>query len=181
MQHRDPPAYQEYAASILAKSSFRELTLQEKGLLYTLKLECWVNKSLPKCSKKLAIYAGATEQEISDILPKIMQFFAEKNSRISSPELDNYRAHLEKISEARRNGAKATNSIKSSKKHIAQALNERSQDNRSSVESANAESTLPSLVKLSSVKSSLNTTSMSDNLSHGHNDYTFDPDSEVEL
>lgn len=42
-----PPAYQEYAADMLSNRHFRMMTLQQRGLLYTLRLECWVNGSVP--------------------------------------------------------------------------------------------------------------------------------------
>lgn len=174
MQHRDPPAYQEYASSVLAKSSFRELTLEQRGLLYTLKLECWVNKNIPKDSKKLAQYVGSSEQQIAELLPSIMEFFAAKNDRIFSPELENYREHLSKISEARKKGAIKTNSIKSTKTALAQATNERTQKTRSSVNYANAEITLPSLVQFSSVQSSLVSSST-------NGEYTYNPDEEEQL
>lgn len=181
MQHRDPPAYQEYAASVLAKSEFRELSLQERGLLYTLKLECWVNKSLPSDLKKLAKYAGLPEHELAEIMPNIGHFFTTKANRISSPELDNYRAHLEKVSKARKKGADTTNAIKSMNKRYAQATNERSQDSRSSENLAIAKSTLASSVKSSSVQSS----SMSFTTSQGTNlpisEYTYNPDEDIEL
>ena len=47
-QNRTPPAYQEYAASVIANGDYRVLSLAERGLLYTLKLECWVNHRVPK-------------------------------------------------------------------------------------------------------------------------------------
>ena len=47
MQNRKPPAYQEYAATILAQLPFRAMNLQDRGLLFTMRLECWVNTRLP--------------------------------------------------------------------------------------------------------------------------------------
>ena len=37
-QNRDAPAYQEYAANLLARREFRAMSLPERGLLYTLRL-----------------------------------------------------------------------------------------------------------------------------------------------
>lgn len=183
MQYRDPPAYQEYAASVLAKSSFRELTLAEKGLLYTLKLECWVNSSLPRDSKKLALYVGSTPEEIDKLLPNLMVFFKSKDGRLFSPELESYRQHLAKVSEGRRKGAEITNSKKSSKKAYAQATNERTLDSRSSEDCANAEITLPSLVQFSSVQlsSGKSNTASNNGKFNTTTEYTYNPDEDVEL
>ena len=53
-QNRLPaPCYQEYAASMLANLDFRQMPLSARGLLYTLRLECWENHRLPADSNKL--------------------------------------------------------------------------------------------------------------------------------
>ena len=36
--NRTAPAYQEYAASVMAKTQYRVLSLTERGLLYTLSM-----------------------------------------------------------------------------------------------------------------------------------------------
>ena len=46
-ENRKPPAYQEYASNMLANISFRSMDLAQRGLLYTMRLECWANESLP--------------------------------------------------------------------------------------------------------------------------------------
>ena len=57
---REPktPAYQEYASTMLADISFRSMNLEERGLLYTLRLECWANGSLPSDITTLSIVLG---------------------------------------------------------------------------------------------------------------------------
>lgn len=57
-QHRDPPAYQEYAASMMARTEYRVLSLEGRGLLYTLRNECWVNGQLPADPATLARVLG---------------------------------------------------------------------------------------------------------------------------
>lgn len=51
--NRDAPAYQEYAETIFAQLPFRTMTLQECGLLYTMRLECWVSMRLPQNTPKV--------------------------------------------------------------------------------------------------------------------------------
>jgi len=38
--NRTAPAYQEYAASMMARFEYRTLTLAHRGLLYSMRLEC---------------------------------------------------------------------------------------------------------------------------------------------
>ncbi len=59
-QNRKAPAYQEYAATIMAQLSFRTMSLQDRGLLYTMRLECWVNMRLPNNHNDLAKVSRST-------------------------------------------------------------------------------------------------------------------------
>jgi len=111
-ENRKPPAYQEYASTMLADISFRSMDLEERGLLYTLRLECWANESLPSDIQTLSNVLG------QDIKPRhlkaIQAFFQIDESKVTSPELDDYRKHLEerreKQSRGGRKGAEVTNS-----------------------------------------------------------------------
>ena len=62
---RPAPAFQEYASDLLAKREFRMMTLAERGLLMTMRLECWVNKSVPSSKSELALMFGVSEQEMN--------------------------------------------------------------------------------------------------------------------
>lgn len=93
-QNRDAPAYQEYAASILAQIPFRTMTFQDRGLLYTMRLECWVNGRLPSTNIDLAKVLGMPVSEIAQSLPVVMPYFEIVDNFIICPELDSYRAHL---------------------------------------------------------------------------------------
>ncbi|MDE2434429.1 MAG: hypothetical protein KGN37_16465 [Burkholderiales bacterium] len=108
-QNRDAPAYQEYAASVMAKTQYRVLSLTDRGLLYTLKLECWVNQRMPADPAFLARVLGLDVDEVAASLPKVMPFFERDGPDLICPELEDYRAHLdsrrEKLSEAGKKGA----------------------------------------------------------------------------
>lgn len=93
-QNRDAPAYQEYAATILAQLPFRTMTLQDRGLLYTMRLECWVNVRLPHSHSDLAKVLGLPIAEVAGSLAAVMPFFEVVDGFIINPELENYRAHL---------------------------------------------------------------------------------------
>ena len=105
-QNRDAPAYQEYAASMMAKLPYRTMTLQERGLLYTMRQECWVNSRLPRNPTALAKVLGYSADEVAGALAAVMPFFDVQDDFIFSPELENYRAHLEHQKERMASGGK---------------------------------------------------------------------------
>ena len=76
MAERKAPAFQEYAASMLAHKNFRTMTLAERGLLFTLRLECWENATVPSDTQELARYLGFHFDEIrSSFTEKVKSFF----------------------------------------------------------------------------------------------------------
>jgi len=93
-QNRPPPAYQEFAAAMLASIHFRMLSPAERGLLWTMRMECWVNHALPKCPAQLARVLGFPEDVVAAGLPMLANFFNEDDGLLICPELENYRAHL---------------------------------------------------------------------------------------
>lgn len=114
-QNRKPPAYQEYAATILADRKFRLMTPNERGLFYTMKLECWENGSVPANPFELAKYLAIDVLEIENLLTdNVKSFFHLQGQDFINPELENYRQHLaerrEKQSEGGKKGAQKVNS-----------------------------------------------------------------------
>ncbi len=87
-QNRPAPAYQEYAAAMLANIHFRMLEPAERGILYTMRLECWVNHGLPTNPVMLAKILGADPGEVAAALPALKSFFREENNLLISPELE---------------------------------------------------------------------------------------------
>ncbi len=116
-QNRKPPAYQEYAATILAEIPFRTMSLQSRGLFYTMRLECWVNQRLPRDQDDLAKILGFPTAEVSASLPAVMPFFAIDNEFIICPELEDYREHLAEQRRKQSQGGKTGSSITNSKRN----------------------------------------------------------------
>lgn len=112
-QNREPPAYQEYASSMLAKFEFRTMSLAQRGLLYTMRLECWVNGFLPSDEQQLAQVLGVALPEVTSALPALKTFFTFNGESITCPELDNYKQHLaerrKKQSAGGKKGSRITN------------------------------------------------------------------------
>ena len=94
-QGREPPAFQEYAASMMSKMEYRLLNLSQRGLLYSLRLECWVNQSLPSDPQKLATVLGVPVDDVSTNLPKLSKFFCTNGELLTCPDLDKYREYLQ--------------------------------------------------------------------------------------
>lgn len=113
VQQRDAPAYQEYAASMMARTEYRLMSLEGRGLLLSLRHECWVNMSMPADPSMLARVLGFPVEQIERALPEVMPFFKRDGSEIRCPELDDYRDHLhdrrQRQAEGGRRGAAKTN------------------------------------------------------------------------
>lgn len=115
-QNRDAPAFQEYAAAMLSRLPFRTMTLQDRGLLYTMRLECWVNARLPNNPENLSKVLGLPLAEVAASLPAVMPFFEVVNGYIVSPELEDYRAHLNERRHKQSQGGKRGSAITNGKR-----------------------------------------------------------------
>jgi len=97
---KDVPYFQLYAANFLSNRQFKLMSLDERGILISIYMECWVNLSVPKEPVELAKCLGYSEQEASRALTtRVKSFLLEKEGNYVSPELEGYR---EKFMEARR-------------------------------------------------------------------------------
>ena len=105
-QGRDAPAFQEYAASMMGRMEYRLLNLSQRGLLYTLRLECWVNQSLPRDPKKLAIILGLPVDEVTTGLPYLSKFFHFNGEILTCIELEKYREYLQEKRNRQSEGGK---------------------------------------------------------------------------
>lgn len=92
---RDAPAFQEYAASMMGRFEYRALSLSSRGLLYTLRLECWVNQKLPSDPIKLAKVLGLDNGEVGTLLPELTAFFTVEGEWLHSPDLEGYRKTIQ--------------------------------------------------------------------------------------
>lgn len=116
-QNRNAPAYQEYAASILAQLPFRAMMLQDRGLLYTMRLECWVNARLPSNPSDLAKVLGLPVAEVTSSIAAVMPFFEVVDGFVISPELENYRVHLAERKHKQSQGGKLGSAITNRKRN----------------------------------------------------------------
>lgn len=105
-QHRPPPCYQEYAASILANNDFRMMSLSSRGLFYTLRLEYWVANPLPADPIKLGKILGFETLAIQTALIELGGLISVEEGHIKMADLDDYRAHLAERKQLQSEGGK---------------------------------------------------------------------------
>lgn len=107
-QNREPPAFQEYAAAMMAKTDYRLMSLAGRGLLYTMRLECWVNRRLPPDAPRLARVLGFDVAEVAALMPEVRPFFAIDEAGLFCPELEDYREHVNDRRQKQSEGGKQT-------------------------------------------------------------------------
>ena len=105
-QNRPPPAFQEYAANMMARTEYRVLTLAQRGLLMTLRLECWVNQRMPSDPERLARMLGFGSEEVRAGYRRSCPSLPDEDGYLTCPELDDYRNHLQEISDKKAAGGK---------------------------------------------------------------------------
>ena len=116
MEKRPPPGYLEYASDTLSKRAFRELDAAQRGLLYSIKLELWVNHTLPSSHQKLARILGFDVDFISKNLTELMPFLDVVGDDLVFRELEIYRAKQKVRRDAQSEAALKTNLRLASKK-----------------------------------------------------------------
>jgi hypothetical protein len=71
------------------------MSLQERGLLMTMRYECWVNNSVPSHAGDLAKILGLPEEDVFNALTsRVSYFFKEIDKNLICSELDAYRDKL---------------------------------------------------------------------------------------
>ena len=133
------PAYQEYAPDMLSKREFKMMKFDERGLLYTLRLECWQNGQIPSNPEDLAAYLGKSKESVDAAFSqRVQSFFEIEDGFLISPDLERYRDSQQKRHEAQKLAAERTNAKKAQDKYDAKLNANRSdqRDAKRSVERA---------------------------------------------
>lgn len=122
---RPPPAYQEYASDTLANKQFRLLSLPERGLRATMRMECWANGSIPCSAKELALLLNLNPADVQrNLTIGVLSYFEEHDGNLSCPELEGQRERLmEQRSAQVRGGKKGGQSTQKKYKDL-QVINE---------------------------------------------------------
>ncbi len=121
------PAYQEYAPDMLANRRFKMMSLKERGLFYTMRLECWQNGNLPFDIEKLAACIGQSSERVREALTdNVMSFFKLEDDILIATDLEKYRQEQLKRHQAQSMAGKKTNEKKRLQKANAEHSAERS-------------------------------------------------------
>jgi len=116
---RPPPAFQEYASDILSNIQFRRLSLSERGLWQTMRLECWVNKSLPANPEDLAILLNLRDEDVhKSLTPAVLDLFDCLNGQLSCRELEELRANMTASRDAQSEGGRRGGLTTQRKRHL---------------------------------------------------------------
>jgi hypothetical protein len=96
---RPAPAYQEYASDVLAREEYKEMSAAERGLWHSMRLQCWVNRSVPNDPVKLAALLHLDPEDVKRAYtPNVLSFFSREGKdghRLVCAELEDYRADQE--------------------------------------------------------------------------------------
>jgi hypothetical protein len=104
---RPPPAYQEYASDTLANKQFRLLSLPERGLRTTMRMECWANGTIPCSAKELALFLNLNPADVQrNLTIGVLSYFEEHDGNLSCPELEGQRERLMEQRSAQVRGGK---------------------------------------------------------------------------
>lgn len=152
-RNRPAPAFMEYAAAMLANIHFRMLSPSERGLLYTMRLECWVNHGLPASPAPLAKVLGFEQSEVENALPSVMPFFQTEGGLLVCPELDDYRDYLAKIRAKQSEGGKQSAANKKGNHKTAKIVAAQGDNDKSSNLPSTCKSPASNLQVLSTVQS----------------------------
>lgn len=110
------PYFTNYSANWIADKNYRCMILEERGLLWTLYNECWINDCIPKDTYELARFIGFEQSEIEVALTsRVMRYFIEVGDYLRCPELDEYKHNIKLRHEAQSAGGRKGSQIKKDK------------------------------------------------------------------
>ncbi len=107
------PYFYNYSANWNSDRRFKLMSLPERGVLWTLYNEYWVNNFLPRNPSELARYFGYDEKTIMDSLtPRVLSYFVVDGDQMRCPELDGYKSNVTLTRQAQSDGGKLGAAIK---------------------------------------------------------------------
>jgi uncharacterized protein YdaU (DUF1376 family) len=90
------PWFRLYAANFQSDRQYRMMSLEERGLLITLLLECWINVDVPSGIDEVSLFTGYPEGIVANAFTeRVKSFFTIKETSIFSPYLEEERKGYE--------------------------------------------------------------------------------------
>ncbi|MBU6368339.1 MAG: hypothetical protein KGQ65_01730 [Burkholderiales bacterium] len=111
------PWFRMFAANYLADRNFRTISLEERGLVLSMLLECWTSIDIPKKPEELSQILGVPVDQVKRALTfKALSFFEERGNSYHSKFLDDQRNKFLEIRKARKEGGEKGAALKKIKK-----------------------------------------------------------------
>lgn len=107
------PWFRMFAANYLADRNFRTISLEERGLVLSMLLECWASIDIPKKPDELSQILGVPVDQVKRALTfKALSFFEERGDSYHSSFLDDQRNKFLEVRKARKEGGQKGAAIK---------------------------------------------------------------------
>jgi len=104
---KDQPYYTNYSANFIAQRHYRLMSFEERGLLWTMYNDYWVNQDLPSNPQELARIFGVNSAIIENALTvNVLHYFSADGDKLKCPELDGYLQNIEIKRTAQSEGGK---------------------------------------------------------------------------
>lgn len=111
------PWFRMFAANYLADRNFRTISLEERGLILSMLLECWASIDIPKNPTELSQILGVPVDQVRRALTsKALSFFDERGGSYHSRFLDDQRNKFLEERKAKKEGGQKGAAIKKMKK-----------------------------------------------------------------
>lgn len=86
------PWFRLYAANFQSDRQYRMMSLEERGLLFTLLLECWISVDVPSSTEEIAAFTGYSQAAVNEAFTgRVQSYFRVDESAIVSPYLEEER------------------------------------------------------------------------------------------
>ncbi len=109
------PWFRMFASNYLADRSFRTASLEERGLIISMMLECWASVDVPKDPGELSQILGVSVDQVGSALtPKTLSFFKSRGDSYYSEFLDDQRKAFLTLRQKQIEGGQKGASIKKS-------------------------------------------------------------------
>jgi hypothetical protein len=89
---KQAPAFQEYAADLLADRRFAAMSLPALGLFYILKLRAWLDGSIPADPRTVAAILKEKPREVEQLWTQILPWFVPSGDELILPQHEEQRA-----------------------------------------------------------------------------------------
>jgi hypothetical protein len=101
------PGLMIYPSDMLSKREYRMMGADERALLYSITLECWVNGSVPSDPEQLAKIVGLGLDVVRrGFTDNLIYFLDESEGEFTMPDVERYRAELTTKREKQSQGGK---------------------------------------------------------------------------